>query len=882
MCLRGTMKRHLPYALVFIVVMVLAGPTEALTQSPPDISGHWAESDIEGWLERGWISGYEGGTFRPDHSVTRAEFIVFVDRAYEVPESGEVPGFDDVARDDWFFDAVANAVSAGIITGRDEATFAPQAPITRQEAAVILNRLLNLGTVEDASRFPDQADIAPWAEAAVNAVAGAEIVTGYPEDGTFRPLRPITRAETVVILNRGLDFALDEAVLLPEAIRKWVDYSRDILVAQAREYEGTLYLLVTYGEQLTSGYGVEITEIVEEPDRLVVNVAFEEPEEDEPVLQVLTYPYDLETVEPTDRPVEFEAEGAMEVVPEIDGLDWLPPMVAGEEDIRILSPAPGGPVQDNLTIEGIENVFEGTVHYRLLDADGQEIESGITVGHAYDWGHFEIDFDLTKAATVGEMVTVEVYSECPIYGDEINKVTLDFMVMAAARLISPEVDLFFCEREVSFGFEVTLDGALATSDAIRVNFTEPAENGLYFTGDLDDIDVSPAGTLQTEETVPPGLPILIYQPDEELPDETAITFEVDPGNATPPGYHLGCENDEVREMEHEVIFERTDSGHTATYPMSVAGPISGSFLVMNQAEEPLEDATVLVDGQEGTSDEAGRVSFDLTPRTYDYLVEKSGYVSVHGGLDIETEPWEEPVILKEETLDGRLALDNETYEREEEVEITVLNLGEDDLFLGMNTFPFLIQRYEDGEWIDVEIEVEMLWVEVILEPEETHIATFKPSEDFVSDPEIGTYRVVNEAEWMETGETLILGEKFEIVPTSGEPSAADSEIEPAMLELMTDERDSFYVTVNDAYGDPVPLGTDEDETSVSLKAPDGSNPVAYYDWLTVYSNYYNYGDDNQIRIEIKAHESNTGSADDLHIWADDVLLTDRLMMLVSE
>ena len=645
---KGPKGRYLPNVLVLIIMVALVSPMEASAAPLPDISGHWAEPDIEEWLERGWISAYDDGSFRPDHPVTRAEFIVFVDRAYEIPASTEPAGFDDVDQEAWYYDAVSDALAAGIITGRDEATFAPRAPITRQEAAVILNRLLNLDAVEGAPPFPDQTDIAPWAEEAVNIVTGAEIVTGY-EDGTFRPRDLITRAETVVILNRGLDFELDEVVVRPEAIHEWVEYSRDIQVAQAREYEGTLYLLVTYGEQPTGGYGVEITDVVEESDRLVVHVTFTEPDEDEAVTPALTYPYDLKTVEPTDLPVEFEAEGAKEVVPELYGLDYLPPMVAGEEDIRILSPAPGGPVKDTLVVEGIEKVFEGSVHYRLLDAEGQEIESGITTGHGYAWGHFEIVFDLTDETAVGETVTVEVFSECPIDGDEINKVTLDFMVMAAARLLSPEMDVFFCEKETGFGFEVTLDGALAPKDNLRIDFTEPAESGLYFTGDVKDIEMSPVGNLQLEETVPPGMSILNYQPEDELPDATTIAFEVDPGNAMPPGHHLGCENDEVWETEHDVIFERTDSGHTVTYPMAVAGPTPGSFLVMDQAQDPIEGATVIANGQEGTTDEEGRVFFDLIPRTYDYLVEKPDYVSVHGGLAIGTDPWEESVILEDKT-----------------------------------------------------------------------------------------------------------------------------------------------------------------------------------------------------------------------------------------
>jgi len=431
----GRTRTYLACALALFMFTGSFGMAGASPALPSDVSGHWAEPEVEDWFDRGWITGYGDGAFRPDDPVSRAEFVAFVGRAYDLPDATESPGFDDVNEEDWHFDHVADAVDAGIIAGRDENTFDPNAKITRQESAVILERLLDLEPRTDPPGFADQGEIANWAEDAVEAVSAAEVVEGYDEDGTFRPDASITRAETVVVLDRGLEFDLEEAVIRPQAIREWVDYSREIFLAQAREYEDTLYLLVTYGEQPTGGYEVEITDVVEEPDRLLVKVSFAEPAEDEPVTTALTYPYDLEAVEPTDLPVEFKAEGATEVVPGLRGLDWLPPMVAGDEDIRILSPAPGGPVKDVLTVEGIEQVFEGTVRYRLLDADGREIESGITSGHGYDWGHFAIDFDLTEDVTVGEMVTVEVYSECPKSGEEINRVALDFKVMAAAHSI---------------------------------------------------------------------------------------------------------------------------------------------------------------------------------------------------------------------------------------------------------------------------------------------------------------------------------------------------------------------------------------------------------------------------------------------------------------
>ncbi len=219
-----------------------------------------------------------------------------------------------------------------------------------------------------------------------------------------------------------------EAAALPAEIEEWVEYSRGIWLAQTREYEGSLYLLVTYGEQPTGGYRVEITDVVEEDDQLTVYVEYTEPGEDNIVTQAITYPYDLVKVEPTDLPVTFVAEGDVEFVPVLENLDWLPPIAAGSEDIRVFTPVPGDTVSRNFAVEGIELVFEGTVLYKLTDQTGKELESGVVTGHGYKWGYFEIDLTIPEEVESGEEIVVELYSESPVDGSIENKVKLELVL----------------------------------------------------------------------------------------------------------------------------------------------------------------------------------------------------------------------------------------------------------------------------------------------------------------------------------------------------------------------------------------------------------------------------------------------------------------------
>lgn len=49
--------------------------------APTDIQGHWAQNTINKWVDKGDISGYPDGTFRPNNMITRAEFVVLVNNA---------------------------------------------------------------------------------------------------------------------------------------------------------------------------------------------------------------------------------------------------------------------------------------------------------------------------------------------------------------------------------------------------------------------------------------------------------------------------------------------------------------------------------------------------------------------------------------------------------------------------------------------------------------------------------------------------------------------------------------------------------------------------------------------------------------------------------
>ncbi|UKI35440.1 MAG: S-layer homology domain-containing protein [Clostridiales bacterium] len=97
--------------------------------------------------------------------------------------------FSDVSASDWFYESVCSAKSAGIITGYD-GIFNPNGFITREDASVIINRILNLSADKNAV-FSDADEISDYAVQAVNALYENKILSGY-SDSTFKPKGNIT------------------------------------------------------------------------------------------------------------------------------------------------------------------------------------------------------------------------------------------------------------------------------------------------------------------------------------------------------------------------------------------------------------------------------------------------------------------------------------------------------------------------------------------------------------------------------------------------------------------------------------------------------------------------------------------------------------------
>ncbi|MGI5948705.1 S-layer homology domain-containing protein [Peptoniphilus sp.] len=146
-----------------------------------------------------YIEGYPDGTFKPSDNMTRAEaakmFATLINGGTNFGTS-KTTKFTD-ASNDWYSEAINYVVEKGFINGYEDGTFKPNEKITRAEFAKMISGYIKDSNTTKAS-FADTKD--HWAQDAIDKLYGNKNIKGYP-DGTFKPNANITRAEAVTILN---------------------------------------------------------------------------------------------------------------------------------------------------------------------------------------------------------------------------------------------------------------------------------------------------------------------------------------------------------------------------------------------------------------------------------------------------------------------------------------------------------------------------------------------------------------------------------------------------------------------------------------------------------------------------------------------------------
>ena len=162
-----------------------------------DIGEAYAKEYIEKLCDKKVLNGFPDGTFRPDESVTRAEFSKMLCILLSLP--GSSADFSDVSTQDWFYPYVAACAQNGIVKGFD-GCFMPQEKITREDCAVMVCRAMGITEDSAETEFADNESISGYARGAVKALSAKNIIMG--DNGLFRPKENLKRGDAAIILCR--------------------------------------------------------------------------------------------------------------------------------------------------------------------------------------------------------------------------------------------------------------------------------------------------------------------------------------------------------------------------------------------------------------------------------------------------------------------------------------------------------------------------------------------------------------------------------------------------------------------------------------------------------------------------------------------------------
>lgn len=189
--------------VVEVIFAAVQQPSTGSTNFSDVPANQWYAPAVSYVTQRGLFSGVSETQFAPSQSMTRGMLVSVLYRFNGASHTGSSP-FADVSNNAWYGNAVSWAYANNLVSGVSDTSFAPNTPITREQAAVMLARYLKFSGValeNGTPDFQDTASISRYAKESVGAMQKAGLLSGDNE-GNFRPDAQITRAEIASIFMR--------------------------------------------------------------------------------------------------------------------------------------------------------------------------------------------------------------------------------------------------------------------------------------------------------------------------------------------------------------------------------------------------------------------------------------------------------------------------------------------------------------------------------------------------------------------------------------------------------------------------------------------------------------------------------------------------------
>lgn len=200
------MKKILTIALsVILAATVLISVPSAAAPFTDVKDTAWYRKAVNYVYDNGLMVGTDATSFSPNVTMSRAMLVMVLYKMAGSPTADTDNPFSDVEAGKWYTPAVLWAYRAGVTAGTPEGKFLPNANVTRQDAACLIIRFVNLQGKQLENNpvlktpFADMSTVSAYAEAAVEAMRTSGLAAG-DEKGNYHPKNNLTRAEAAVLL----------------------------------------------------------------------------------------------------------------------------------------------------------------------------------------------------------------------------------------------------------------------------------------------------------------------------------------------------------------------------------------------------------------------------------------------------------------------------------------------------------------------------------------------------------------------------------------------------------------------------------------------------------------------------------------------------------
>lgn len=242
-------RQNVLVMLCLLLVVAVLGTTFV---SAAETTSHWSQEYITWAYGKGLTYSESNAGYRPEDSVTNAEFYKMVNRLAGYTEKAPI-SYRDVYYNNWYYDDVAIAVKAGYLRDSKEA-LNPNAFITRDEAARIIAYVYGLSPEYSAvNRFSDAGLIANKGE--VGALVSKAILNGYP-NGTFQPQSSIKRGEVAKILYFSNAVMGSPRTYVEKSVAPYYYKSCKYYGATSAEYEALRVAIAKGNAKLAEGSNI--------------------------------------------------------------------------------------------------------------------------------------------------------------------------------------------------------------------------------------------------------------------------------------------------------------------------------------------------------------------------------------------------------------------------------------------------------------------------------------------------------------------------------------------------------------------------------------------------------------------------------------------------